>query len=96
MGARGNDYYYGCMIKKINKEIPHISSRGYQFSEKLYDVLKLLNYSNLLDNLKTYDKKYPNAVHPLYSYMRAWKSDTGISIRNYMKDISNLSKTQGD
>lgn len=82
---------------KIAKEIPTIFSMDNKENRaKLYDILNLLGYSKLIDNIRTYDKKYPNNIHPLSFYMREWKNDLGISIRNYINETRKLSKTHDE
>lgn len=78
---------------KISKQIPINNSDD---NDKLYDVFNLLGYSKLINNLRTYDKKYPHSVHPLYLYMRDWKGNLGKFLKEYFNAMYDLYKTQDD
>lgn len=79
---------------KIAKEIP--IDENSENNAKLYDIFNLLGYSKLINNLKVYNKKYPNNIHPIYLYKIKWKGDLGNFINQYMDSVYDLVKTPGD
>lgn len=87
-------FYYG--EPKLYFDTNNILSKPMCYEEnktKLYSILNSLGYSKLIDNIGAYDKKYPNNIHPLYFYMREWKTDLGIAIRDYINEANDLSRT---
>lgn len=57
---------------------------------KTYDIFKLLGYNKLINNIKTYNRKYPHNFHPIYLYMRDWKDELGIFVKKYIQAMNEL------
>lgn len=52
------------------------------------------DYEKLLENLKAYQNKYPNSIHPLltHDYIGHWKTDFGKTVRQYYIDYIDKDK----
>lgn len=74
----------------INNSI--IKSTVYAYGEskltKNYSSSTNYNCKKLLENLQSYQSKYPNSTHPLLaqSYIGNWTSDLGKIARKYILD----------